>query len=217
MQRAWFATALGGALAVMSAVLGQADVRATAALDPAIKAAAELPRLHSLLVSHRGVIILERYFNGRRETTPANVKSVSKSVIAALVGIAVDRKLLSLNDPIAKYFPDSAGARSARITIEDLLTMRSGLESTSNRNYGAWVQSSNWVRHALAKPLAGGAGHADDLQHRQLASPVGDPHEGDGKEHAGSSRRRRSRSRLAFRCRHGCAIRRASTSAATRC
>ena len=39
------------------------------------------------------------------------------------------------------------------MTIEDLLTMRSGLESTSNRNYGAWVQSPNWVRHALAKPL----------------------------------------------------------------
>ena len=31
--------------------------------------------------------------------------------------------------------------------------MQSGLESTSNRNYGAWVQSGNWVRHALAKAL----------------------------------------------------------------
>jgi CubicO group peptidase (beta-lactamase class C family) len=39
------------------------------------------------------------------------------------------------------------------ITIDDLLTMRSGLESTSSRNYGAWVQSANWVRHALARPL----------------------------------------------------------------
>ena len=36
--------------------------------------------------------------------------------------------------------------------------MRSGLESTSNRNYGAWVQSSNWVRHALAKPLLAAPG-----------------------------------------------------------
>ena len=158
MQGAWFATALGGALVVMSAVLGQADVRATAALDPAIKAAAELPRLHSLLVSHRGVIILERYFNGRRETTPANVKSVSKSVIAALVGIASDRKLLSLDDPIGKYFPDLTEAGKRAITVEDLLTMRSGLESTSSRNYGAWVQSSNWIRHALAKPLLAAPG-----------------------------------------------------------
>src|SRR4029450_2346339 len=43
--------------------------------------------------------------------------------------------------------------RNRTITIEDLLTMRSGLESTSNRNYGAWVQSRNWVQHALARPL----------------------------------------------------------------
>jgi CubicO group peptidase (beta-lactamase class C family) len=44
------------------------------------------------------------------------------------------------------------------ITVEDLLTMRSGLESTSSRNYGAWVQSSNWIRHALAKPLVAAPG-----------------------------------------------------------
>jgi CubicO group peptidase (beta-lactamase class C family) len=68
------------------------------------------------------------------------------------VGIAVDRKLLSLDQPIAKYFPDLPESKRA-ITIEDLLTMRSGLESTSSRNYGAWVKSPNWVRHALAKPL----------------------------------------------------------------
>jgi CubicO group peptidase (beta-lactamase class C family) len=130
----------------------------TAALDPAVKAAGELPRLYSLLVSQRGTILLERYFNGRRATTPANVKSVSKSVIAALVGIAADRKLLSLTDSIAKYFPDVREPAKRAITVEDLLTMRSGLESTSSRNYGAWVQSSNWVRHALAKPLVASPG-----------------------------------------------------------
>jgi CubicO group peptidase (beta-lactamase class C family) len=128
------------------------------ALDPAIKAASELPRLHSLIVAQRGSIILERYFNGRRETSPANVKSVSKSVIAALVGIAADRKLLALKDPIGKYFPDLTDPAKRAITVEDLLTMRSGLESTSSRNYGAWVQSPNWVRHALAKPLLAAPG-----------------------------------------------------------
>jgi CubicO group peptidase (beta-lactamase class C family) len=126
-------------------------------LAPAVAAAKELPRLHSLVVAQRGSVILERYFNGRRETSPANVKSVSKSVISALVGIAVDRKLLSLDQPIAKYFPDLPEPKRA-ITIEQLLTMQSGLESTSNRNYGAWVQSANWVRHALAKPLVAAPG-----------------------------------------------------------
>jgi CubicO group peptidase (beta-lactamase class C family) len=121
-------------------------------LGPAVAAARELPRLYSLIVAQRGSIILERYFNGRRETSPANVKSVSKSVISALVGIAVDRKLLSLDHPIVKYFPDLPEPKRA-ITIAHLLTMQSGLESTSNRNYGAWVQSPNWVRFALGRPV----------------------------------------------------------------
>jgi CubicO group peptidase (beta-lactamase class C family) len=126
-------------------------------LDPALTAASELTRLHSLIVSRHREVILERYFNGRRATTPANVKSVSKSVISALVGIAADRKLLDLEHPIGRYFPESlstpADEAKRAITIENLLVMQSGLESTSNRNYGAWVQSRNWVRHALAQPL----------------------------------------------------------------
>ena len=124
-----------------------------AALEPAVKAASDLPRLYSLIVAQRGTILLERYFNGRRATSPANVKSVSKSVIAALVGIAADRKLLALDDPIGKYFPELTDPARRAITVEDLLTMRSGLESTSSRNYGAWVKSRHWVRFALARPL----------------------------------------------------------------
>ncbi len=123
----------------------------------AVNAASELPRLHSLLASWRGEIVLERYFNGARATRAANVKSVSKSVISTLVGVAVERGMVpGPQTPIRTYFPEIAkdtDARKQRITIEDLLTMRSGLESTSNRNYGAWVQSRNWVQHALARPL----------------------------------------------------------------
>ena len=146
-----------GFVAMLAAIIVLSGLKvgttyAAGSLDPAVKAASELPRLYSLIVARRGTVILERYFNGRRETTPANVKSVSKSVISALVGVAVDRKLLALDQPISKYFPDLPEAKR-HITIEHLLTMQSGLESTSNRNYGAWVQSSNWVRHALARPM----------------------------------------------------------------
>lgn len=148
MTRALSAILLAAVFAVASA---QAETLVTQ-LDPAFQAARQLPRLHSLMASQRGTVIFEHYFNGRRAASPANVKSVSKSVIAALVGIAVDRKLLSLDQPIAKYFPDLPQPKRG-ITIEDLLTMRSGLESTSSRNYGLWVQSGNWVRYALAQPL----------------------------------------------------------------
>lgn len=126
-------------------------------LESAAKAGAALPRLRSLLVSHRGELVLERYYGGARATQAANIKSASKSVISALVGIALSRGLIkSLDQPIADYFPELAKdpeRRKREITVEDLLTMRSGLASTSGRDYGAWVQSPNWVRYVLTRPL----------------------------------------------------------------
>ncbi len=157
MPRSRFVIALALAGAVLLPPRLDAQSGSSSVLAPAVGAARELPRLYSLLVSRRGEVILEQYFNGRRATTPANVKSVSKSIISALVGIAADRKLLSLDQPIAKYFPELPEAKRT-ITIEQLLTMQSGLESTSNRNYGAWVQSGNWVRHALAQPFVAAPG-----------------------------------------------------------
>ena len=126
-------------------------------LDSVTQAASTMPRLHSLLVSWRGELILERYFNGKRATNQANVKSVAKSVISALVGIAIERgHIAGIKQPITGYFPDffaSPATPKSEITIENLLTMQSGLETTSNRNYGAWVLSPNWVRHALSRKL----------------------------------------------------------------
>ena len=61
------------------------------ALDDTLSAAAEMPRLHSLIVSWRGQVLAERYFNGARPARSANIKSASKSIISALVGIAIER------------------------------------------------------------------------------------------------------------------------------
>jgi len=116
-----------------------------------------MPRIKSLLVSHRGNLVLERYFNGARATQLANIKSASKSVISALVGIAIAKgHITSVDEKAAAYFPELAADKDPMkrgISIEDLLTMRSGLESTSGRGYGAWVQSRNWVRYVLQRPL----------------------------------------------------------------
>jgi CubicO group peptidase (beta-lactamase class C family) len=141
--------------------------QAAALLADAAAAATELDRIRSLLVSWRGSLVLERYYNGARAATPANIKSAAKSVISAVVGIAIDRKAIaSVHQPIADYFPSLNGPRvdprKRAITIEDLLTMRSGLESTSNRYYGAWVQSANWVQYALDRPLLAAPGTAMD-------------------------------------------------------
>jgi CubicO group peptidase (beta-lactamase class C family) len=125
-------------------------------------AAAALPRLHSLVVSQAGQVTFEYYAKGHSATRPANIKSASKSVIATLVGIALERKLIpGLDTPIVRWFPElkkDPDPRKATITIAQLLTMQSGLASTSGDQYGRWVTSANWVRHALNRPMVSDPG-----------------------------------------------------------
>jgi CubicO group peptidase (beta-lactamase class C family) len=129
---------------------------ATLTFDAALAEASTLPRIRSLLVAVDGTLVAERYFHGAAASRTTNIKSASKSIVSALVGIAIDRGLItSVRDPISKYLPAEVGADpvKAAITIEDLLTMRTGLETTSNRNYGRWVMSPNWVRFVLQQPM----------------------------------------------------------------
>ena len=130
---------------------------APSTLDAARDAAAGLPRLRSLVVAQNGQTLLEYFAKGAGMGRVTNVKSVSKSVISTLVGIAIERRLIpGVRQPIATYFPElarDADPRKRRITIEDLLTMRSGLTSTSFDNYGAWVSSRNWVDYVLRRPM----------------------------------------------------------------
>jgi CubicO group peptidase (beta-lactamase class C family) len=129
------------------------SVRLTTAFDHA----RDLPRLRSLLVQWQGEIVREQYFGGATPTTRANIKSASKSVMSALVGIAIaQRKIRSVHQTIGELLPaETAGLDSVKrtITVGDLLSMRAGLQSTSFENYGAWVSSRNWVRSALQQPM----------------------------------------------------------------
>lgn len=129
----------------------------SARLHRAFVQAASMPRLRSLLVQWRGERVGERYFRGATAATPANIKSASKTIISALVGIALhDGTLRGLSQPLSELLPDATrglDAAKRAITLEDLLTMRSGLQSTSFDNYGAWVSSRNWVRDVLRRPM----------------------------------------------------------------
>jgi CubicO group peptidase (beta-lactamase class C family) len=129
----------------------------TARLTAAFDRARDLPRLRSLVVQWKGDIIRERYYGGATAATRANIKSASKSVVSALVGIAIAQgHLEGPEQTIAELLPaDARRLDSAKraITVGDLLSMRAGLQSTSFDNYGAWVTSRNWVAYALRQPM----------------------------------------------------------------
>lgn len=118
----------------------------------------ELEQLHALLIHQNGVVVFGEVFRGPEMATPAPIKSVSKTFVAALTGAAIDRgEIPSVGATIGELapglIPDGADPRVQDITIENLVTMQAGLERTSGPNYGGWVSSSNWVANALSRPF----------------------------------------------------------------
>lgn len=99
---------------------------------------------------------------------PWNVKSASKSLLSAMVGIAIERGILQgLEQPVAELLPeafaDAGGEESKRaIELRHLLAMQPGLASTSGEHYGAWVSSRDWTVAALARPLVAPPGTTFD-------------------------------------------------------
>ena len=115
-------------------------------------------QLHALVIVHRGEVVLAEAFRGPPVDRPVNVKSVSKTVVAALTGAALDRgEIAGLDATLGAVIPDlippGADPQVRDITLEHLVTMQAGLERTSGSNYGAWVSSPNWVADALSRPF----------------------------------------------------------------
>ena len=140
----------------------QAD-RRLEGLTQVLERAAEHDQLRTVIVARRGTVVAERGYRGHSIAAPTNIKSASKSIILALVGIAIDKGILTgVDQKIAPLLendlPPDPDPRLADITIGHLLSMQAGLERTSGANYGRWVSSSNWVRAALARPFVDAPG-----------------------------------------------------------
>lgn len=117
----------------------------------------DLKPLNTLIVSQDGTEVIEYAVRGHSIDRPQNIKSASKSVLSALVGIAIkEGHLTGLEQTVGEFFPtilEGEPDLKRSITLRNLLLMRSGLESTSFGNYGAWVTSENWLKDALERPL----------------------------------------------------------------
>ena len=128
-------------------------------LSRAVEQIGAFQHAHALIVAQNGTTVLERVFRGPSLDTPVNVKSASKTIIDALVGIAIDKGMIaSAEQPILPLLrtraPAGLSPKVGVITVDHLLSMRAGLERTSGRlYYGRWVASPNWIQFALARPF----------------------------------------------------------------
>jgi CubicO group peptidase (beta-lactamase class C family) len=81
-----------------------------------------------LLVLKNGHVAYEYYASGNTRSTLWTSRSVAKSVVSILVGMAVKEELIhSLSDPIINYLPDLKGTAWEGVTLKDLLQHTSGV------------------------------------------------------------------------------------------
>lgn len=126
-------------------------------IDSAFLKATELGFVDALLVIRNGYIVAEEYFNGYSRTTPHQLWSDTKSFLSALVGIALDKGLITdIDDRIMDYLPEygysGMDARFYDITVRNLLSMRMGIDREQN-NLIPVVTSGNWIRETFNLPL----------------------------------------------------------------
>jgi CubicO group peptidase (beta-lactamase class C family) len=85
----------------------------------------------AFLVARGDTLLYEKYFNGYERNSINAAFSITKSIISALIGIAIEEAYIhSVDDPITKYLPELRDSGFSSITIRHLLRMSSGIEYT---------------------------------------------------------------------------------------
>ena len=145
-------------------------------IDQAFQAG-EFPGLHSSIVIKNKKVLAENYFSGKDENwgrklgfrrfhkgSLHDVRSVSKSIVGLLYGIAHDEgKVPGPNERLMDYFPefsDIVTEKHHQIKIKDVLTMRMGIKwneelpyTDPNNSEIAMENAKNRYRFILSQPV----------------------------------------------------------------
>jgi CubicO group peptidase (beta-lactamase class C family) len=133
------------------------DSRLLAEMFDAIQA--QNLRMHSLLVVRNGYLVTEAYFDPYTSDVRHTIESNTKSVIAALIGIAIDQgKIKSASEKMVDFFPgrsmDNLDERKKAITLRDLLSMTSGLDCADGTPAASGMyQTRLWVQYLQDLPM----------------------------------------------------------------
>lgn len=131
----------------------------------------EFPDVNSLLVAHRGKLVLEIYPEISRRGMLRNLDNATLGITALLCGIAIEKGYLSGVDqpvfPLLREFAaiENPDPQKSQITIKQLLTMTSGLgcndwSRTALATEDKLLRGRNWVKLMLDLPAAFPPGEA---------------------------------------------------------
>lgn len=124
-----------------------------------------LENTHSVLIAQKGKLIYENYFSGYTSTIPHDMRSASKSISSAMVGIAIDQNMIvDENEKLFNFLPEkyktTTDTLKKQISIHSLLTMSSGLdaidfgiESDSYATEDNYQQQQDITKYILEAPM----------------------------------------------------------------
>lgn len=121
-----------------------------------------------------GKTVYEKYFQGCTRDSRIHVYSVTKSIVSALIGIALEEGVIkSLNQRVLEFFPDYIVKDKEKsiqnITLRNLLTMTAPYKYRFFPPYIKYFTSEDWVRFSL--DLLGGSGRIGTFRYAPLIGP----------------------------------------------
>lgn len=126
-------------------------------LDNIYRLAAQSGNIRSFLISRQGQLITEKYFTSYDRDSLDHLRSATKTIMATLIGIAVDRGVIrSVDEPISTYIigvPDD----KSEIRIKHLLNITSGFKWSGEAGYNdhsKMIDSGNPLQYMLGLPIA---------------------------------------------------------------
>ena len=123
-----------------------------------------------IVVRKNGQTVYENYYNGYTASNTIHITSVTKSIVSALIGIAINQGYInSIDDKILTYFPDykipKVETSIQRITIKDMITMTAPYKSKTEPYVKAF-ESEHLVEFAL--DLLGGKGKIGEFRYSPM-------------------------------------------------
>ena len=122
--------------------------------------------VHEMVIVRNGRVVLDAPFFPYRASDLHDIASVTKSVTASLIGIAIAKhQLIGLQQPVLPLLAPGGVANGdplkERLTLEHFLTMSSGLScewDPDERTLEDMQHSTDWIQYTLGRPMAAAPG-----------------------------------------------------------
>ena len=114
--------------------------------------------MHSVLILKDGKVICDAVFGAQLANVAKHTFSACKSIVSLAIGMLYDEGILSLDEKISDIFekecPSMSRFKTKQVTVENLLTMQSGMSFSESDS----ITRKDWLSECLSSGIKGEPG-----------------------------------------------------------